>query len=287
MLSAAGLMAIAMPAFVGATGAPSIRVQSQPQNTAASRAYEYDVASIKLSKPSDGGITVVGMMPTPDGFSATNITIRDLLNVAYGVMPYQISGGPGWVESEKYDVEAKMSETIMKKLSQMQPNDRWHAQQLMLQELLADRLRLIVHRETKEFPVYSLVVAKNGPKLQASKPADSSANGGNGHKGGKEPGMLAGIEDGMNKASFSNQPVSYLVPWLSLQLRSPVVDKTGLTGTYDFTLKFGPITQPAASDSNVPTLLDAIQDQLGLKLVFGKGPLEVIVIDHIERPSRN
>ena len=99
--------------------------------------------------------------------------------------------------------------------------------------------------------------------------------------------MMAGSEDGMAKASFWNQPVSYLVSWLSLSLRSPVVDKTGLTGTYDFTLKFGPITQPAVSDSNVPTLLDAVQDQLGLKLVLGKGPLEVIVVDHIERPSRN
>jgi uncharacterized protein (TIGR03435 family) len=202
------------------------------------------------------------------------------------VAPYQISGGPGWVESEKYDVEAKMSDTTMNKLSQMKTDDRWHAQMLMLQELLADRLKLVVHRETKEFPVYSLVVAKGGPKLQASKPPDNSANTGNGNKG-REPGMMAGSEDGMAKASFWNQPVSYLVHWLSLSLRSPVVDKTMLTGTYDFTLKFGPITQPAASDPNVPTLLDAIQDQLGLKLVSGKGPLEFIVIDHIERPSRN
>jgi len=301
LLSAAGLMAVATPLFVGAIGAPSIRAQSQSQNTAASRVYEYDVASIKLSKPS-GEMTMVRYMPTPDGFSGTNIMIRDLINIAFGVDPYQISGGPSWIESEKYDVEAKMSDTMMNKLSQMQPDDRWHAQQLMLQELLADRLRLIVHRETKEFPVYSLVVAKNGPKLQASKPAGNSANGGTGHKGGSEPGMMAGIEDGMNKASFWNQPVSYLVHWLSLSLRSPVVDRTGLTGTYDFTLKYvpnlaglraspvdAPSAQPAGavSDSNHPTLLEVIQDQLGLKLVFGKGPLEVVVIDHIERPSRN
>jgi uncharacterized protein (TIGR03435 family) len=245
---------------------------------------------------------MVRMMPTPDGFSGTNIGIRDLITMAYGVASYQISGGPSWTESEKYDVEAKMSDTMMNKLSQMQPDDRWHARQLMRQELLADRLKLVVHRETKEFPVYSLVVAKNGPKLQASKPADNSANGGNGHEGGRGPGMSAGNEDGMGKASFWNQPVSYLVIWLSGSLRSPVVDKTELTGTYDFTLKFAPnlarlrislddaaSAQPAGavSDSNGPTLLDALQDQLGLKLVSGKGPLEVIVIDHVERPSGN
>src|ERR1700722_9031901 len=187
--SAVGLMAFALPVFLGAIGFLSVRTQSQSQSTAASRTYEYDVASMKLSKPSDGGVTVVGMTPTPDGFSATNIAIRDLIYVAYGVAPYQISGAPSWIESEKYDVEAKMSDTTMSKLSQMQPNDRWHAQQLMLQELLADRLRLVVHRESKEFPVYSLVVAKNGPKLQATKPAHNSANGGNGHGGGGGPGM--------------------------------------------------------------------------------------------------
>src|SRR5580658_4777821 len=160
LLVAAVLIALSL-----ATTTPS-RAQSQPQNTAApSPPYEYEAARIKPSKgPAPGG--KIGEWAAPDGFSAWFITPQQIISVAYGVERFQISGGPSWLPSERFDIEAKMDAATADALEKLSPDQRVLTQQQMLQALLADRFQLTVHRETKELTIYTLVIAKGGPKLQ-------------------------------------------------------------------------------------------------------------------------
>jgi uncharacterized protein (TIGR03435 family) len=213
------------------------------------------------------------------------------------VQNYQILGAPDWLESEIYDIEAKMDGATVEALQKLNRDDRDLALGRMLQALLADRLRLTIHHATKELPVYLLVVAKNGPKLQEAIPDDTYANGSKGVDGAPTG---AGVQSIMDRASVkvTVQAMSMvgLAGFLAGRLHRPVLDKTGLAGNYDFKLQFapenfqlqsGPGTPPGPSETEVPFLREAIQQQLGLKLESGKGPVEVIVIDHIERPSGN
>ena len=167
----------------------------------------------------------------------------------------------------------------------------------MLQALLADRCKLTLHRETKDLPVYALAIAENGPKLQEAKPGDTYANGikgPNGHPGG--PGNIR-----MGRGTLTGQALSMadFVRALSDQLGRPVLDKTGLTGRYDLNLQWTPddsqlpmfkatgtpsASQSAASGSS---LFTTMQDQLGLKLESQDSPVEILVIDHVEKPSEN
>jgi len=293
-LAAAGIVALAVPICVGIFGAPAIRAQSQPD-------FKYDVASIRLSKPrTDGGGFFTGMKDTPDGFVATNAPLLYLVQSAYGVNRYQISGAPSWLASELYDVDAKMDSSVVDSFQKLPSDEQKSVRRKMLQALLADRIKLVVHSDPKEAAVFSLVIAKNGFKLQESKPSAAPANGESGAVGGRGPGggMSMASEDGMMTATFRESPISYVAGWLGVQLRAPVSDKTGLTGVYDFKLKWIPERsqravppggQPTAetSDPTGPTLLDALQDQLGLKLESGKGSVNGIAIDHIEKPSGN
>jgi uncharacterized protein (TIGR03435 family) len=313
LLSAAGVAAVAAAIVFGVLGAIPLGAQSfqgAPQGaqgqttTTAAPVYEYDVVSIKPSRPDTGAGIMVGMRDTPDGFTATNVPLLFLVQSAYGVNGSQISGAPSWLRSDKYDVEAKMDASVVAALEKLAPEERKLARRKMLQAVLADRAKLVVHRDTKEQLVYSLVIAKNGPKLQESKPVATPENGalGSGGSARSGMGMSAGSEDGKSTASFHEATITYLVGWLSVNLRSPVTDKTGLTGNYDFKLKYvrdqnrmqpPPGAPPdgqipvASLDDSGPTLLDAIQEQIGLKLEAGKGSVEGIVIDHVERPSGN
>jgi uncharacterized protein (TIGR03435 family) len=316
LLNAAGVAAVAAAIVIGVLSAIPLGAQSfqgaqqgtsqgaQGQSTApGAPVYEYDVVSIKPSRPPTGDGMVVGMRETPDGFTATNVPLLFLVQAAYGVNGAQISGAPSWFRSDRYDVDAKMDASVVAALEKLSPDERKLARRKMLQAVLADRAKLVVHRDIKEQIVYSLVIAKNGPKLQESKPVDKFANGDKGADDKESRGsMSAGFEEGKSTASFRDVPIANLVAWLTSNLRSPVTDKTGLTGNYDFKLKFvrdqsrmqappggAPDGQiPVASlDASGPTLLDAIQEQIGLKLEAGKGSVEGIVIDHVERPSGN
>jgi uncharacterized protein (TIGR03435 family) len=170
----------------------------------------------------------------------------------------------------------------------------------MLQALLADRFKLSIHRETKELPVYALVAAKNGPKLQEAKADATYPNGIKGPDGVARGGMM---RIGGGEVTGQGLPIANLTRMLSQQLGRTVIDKTGLTGKYDFTLQWtpdesqGPMFKgadgappggnPAPPESSGPSLFTAIQEQLGLKLESQKGPVEIIVIDHVEKPSQN
>jgi uncharacterized protein (TIGR03435 family) len=282
LLSIAGLVAVAVPMVFSQVTA----TQSPPPLPA------FAVASIKPDKSGNGGSR---MMSTPDGFSATNIPLQFLLREAYGVEDDQISGAPNWIRSEGYDIEAKVDGSDVAKLSKLSFDQR----RLMFQPLLEDRFKLKVHWETKELPIYALVTAKSGTKLHEAKPGDTYPHGMKGPDGIGRPGTMR-----MGRGQLTGQgvPVTLLTKSLSQQLRRIVVDKTGLTGKYDFTLQWapdesqGPMKPPgavpgtdstASAQSSGPSIFTAIQEQLGLKLEPQKGPVKVLIIDSIERPSEN
>jgi uncharacterized protein (TIGR03435 family) len=293
-LSVAQSFVISATIVLGLATATCARTQTQ--NTAPNApVYNYEVSSIKLYKSASGD---VGFAFTPDGITATNVGLPLLLQLAYGVRSDQILGSPSWIASENYDIQAKVDDSVIEELKKLNPEQLRSARQQMLQSLLAVRFKLKVHRETKKLPVYSLVIAKNGFKLRESKPDETDANG--------RTGMYISGSSGAVRGQLVSMPT--LAQFLYRQLNRMVVDKTGLTGKYDFTLKWTPDQNQVqsqlgpqetfggapngqagipASDPSGPDLFTAIQQQLGLKLESGKGPVEVIVIDHVERPSGN
>jgi bla regulator protein blaR1 len=299
LLSAAGLMAVAVPVVFGLMNATQTRAESQAQN-AATTPHVYQVVSIKRNK-SGGGIRAVD---TTDGFTAKNATMPLLIQTAYGISRFRISasGPQNWLVLERYDIQAKMDRSVANGLQKLSPDQRRLEQRRMLQALLADRFKLTVHRETKELQEYSLVIAKNGPKLQESKPGDTYPNGIKGPDGRGGAGMV-GL-DGTGGLRFQGLPIGTLVGLLSAQLGCTILDKTGLTGNYDFTLPWTPDQNQAQTfdgpaggqrgtdnihppDSSGPSIFTTIQKQLGLMLESQQGPVEVLVIDHAETPSEN
>jgi uncharacterized protein (TIGR03435 family) len=268
------------------------QTQSQSTNATSLPKFEYEVASIKpdLSDHSSSSTN-----NPPDGFVATNTTLAVLIQSAYGILNFQLVGGPDWINSERYVVDAKMDADTADALQKLKLEDRILARHQMLQALLADRVKLVTHRETRDLPVYFLVIAKNGSKLQQAKPGDTYENGLKGRGGAMGQGTSSSTNRFTTSITAQGMPIASLLPLLGRPLARPVLDKTGLIGNFDFTLKFA-IARPAPDetlnggpvpDSDLPFLLEAIQQQLGLKLETGKGPVEVIVIDHVERPSGN
>ncbi len=269
LLSAAGLFAVAVPIVFGVLKPPQSRAASQAQSGAAF-ASAFEIASITPNKNGEpmAGFIIKGRPAhaiswTPDRFMATNFSLPMLLQRVYDVQAEQILGGPAWFNSENFDVDAHVDKSVADDLGKLTPDQSKLERQRMLQVLFGDRFKLTLHHETRELPVYVLVIPTNGPKIQPSKPGDTYPNG--------EEGKLIG----------QGVSVSSLVRSLSQKLGGRiVVDKTGLTGDYDFTLQW-------TREENQAALLTAIQEQLGLKLETQKLPIDVLVIDHAEMPSEN
>lgn len=266
----------------------------------------FEVASIKVDKSGDGIHMMSRIMNSPnDGrFYATNVTLKMLLRAAYGIQDSQISDAPSWIDSERYDVEAKADSSVNDELRKLSPDQAKAIKQRMIQALLADRFKLALSRTTKELPVYALVIAKNGPKLQQSKETSPSPEEPNAPK---TPGSFKGghmMRMGNGELNAQQVPMAFLVQFLAQELGKPIIDKTGLAGSYNFTLQWTPeeghdrmpggmpggrpgpenATQPEPSG---PSIFTAVQEQLGLKLESQKGPVEVLAIQHVERPSEN
>jgi uncharacterized protein (TIGR03435 family) len=232
----------------------------------------FEVATIKPSKPDRPGraITMNGV-----NFATINTTLGDLIAFAYGVHAKQIISGPAWLETEKYDLSARPEAEGMPNQKQLKT---------MVQKLLGDRFKLSFHRDKKELSVYAITVAKGGPKLAKSE-ADPNGLPGLFFRGrGVLPARNANMGD---LASVLQGAV----------LDRPVVDQTGLSGKFDFTLTWTPdqfqfpgfpAGPPAAENPDAPPdLFTAMQQQLGLKLESTKAPAEVLVIDRVEKPSEN
>jgi uncharacterized protein (TIGR03435 family) len=230
----------------------------------------FEVASIKPSKPGQRG---GGIKPLPGGqeYTSKNIPVKLIISLMYKVPLRQITGGPGWLDSDLYDIEAKADHSYN--------IDDLHT---MFQNLLADEFKLVFHKEIKEGPVYALMVDKSGSKMRVN---ESPQNFDIPIKG--PPGSATG----------TRVPMQYFCWWLGQVLQwdeRPVIDKTGLDKNYDFTLSFTPEFPPDFPKENLPpgfldhpSIFDAVRQQLGLKLEAKKGPVEYYVIDHVERPAEN
>jgi uncharacterized protein (TIGR03435 family) len=271
---------------------------AEPKAQGVSPAYE--VVSVKPAKPSGSaggnGLFGNGIEYTADGLKA-NSTVMSLIQSAYGVDADRISGAPSWLTSEKFSVDAKMESSVADELNKLSTDERDTVRQRMLQALLADRFKLAVRSESKQLAAYELVIAKNGLKIQEAKPGDTYADG---VKGGNGKGLGGDLMVGFGTAGMVRAQgieIGTFVQGLSRYLGRPVVDKTGLTGRYDFTLHYAPDAKPHATSSGAtddaaidpagPSIFTAIQEQLGLKLEAKKDPLAIIVIEHVERPSGN
>jgi uncharacterized protein (TIGR03435 family) len=289
LLTAFGLLAWTAP-FLLSQQTPPAGARSADAQAAAIPSAVYDVASIHKFKP-NGGPLMVYTRTNPDGLTASHVQVKSLICLAYGVSDYQVTGGPEWASSDYYDVTAKMDESTMESLSTLSPDQKTLVRQHMAQALLADRFKLVVHHETRQFPIYALVVAKGGLKLHESKADDDYKDGLKGFDG--RPGGRGMMQMQSDSGGFvitaQGFSMDRLAVQLSGQLNSKVQNKTSVEGTYDFTLRYSPddSVDATSSSSAAPSLFTALQDQLGLKLESQKGPLDLIVIDHIEQPSEN
>jgi uncharacterized protein (TIGR03435 family) len=203
----------------------------------------------------------IGNKFTPGTSRWTNVPLKALIGEIYRMKDYQILGGPAWIDSDRWDIEGKAAGPATN--SGMVP---------MMQTLLADRFQLKFHRETRQLPVYRLTVAKGGPKLTAAHPQDAD------HRWGTTPGPGSLMMKGATMQEFAY--------WLSVQLNQPVIESTALTGRYDLKLEWAEDDNAIAEAAKWP-VFSAVEQQLGLRLEATKGPVEVLVIDHVEKASGN
>jgi uncharacterized protein (TIGR03435 family) len=260
--------------------------------TPSSKKPSFEVVSVKPADSSDNRAAF--QIAPGGGLNASGVTLRQLIQQVYEVHDYRISGGPTWVGSAKYNISAKTADGAGNlTLDDVMP---------MLQAVLEDRFQLKVHRERKELPAYALVVAKNGPKVKES---DSST--------------VARSKMGFGEITDQNTSMGTLSSQLTEQLGRFVFDRTGLQGAYDFHMQWAsdlsqtdtkqvvkgsvrklkdldgfPRPQPGAGPEappplggNGPSIFTALQDQLGLRLEATKGPVQVLIIDHAEKPDAN
>jgi uncharacterized protein (TIGR03435 family) len=255
---------------------------------AGGKPIRFEVASVRRNKTGVGG----GNGFTADGYDVKNVSPVILIGIAFNVLEFQrIEGLPEWCKfgNEKYDVNAKVAEADVAEWRKNQTQI-----QGALQALLAERFRLKAHFETRDAPAYALVVAKNGAKFKAATPGDPYPNGEHDREGKPVLGMQFKFGAGSNHGRLIAQgaPIAQLAQYLSGFLGPavgrPVLDKTGLTGVYDFTMPiladWGSNREPEDSEASIFTVL---QESLGLKLEPARAPVEFLVIDHIERPSEN
>jgi uncharacterized protein (TIGR03435 family) len=241
----------------------------------------YDVATIKPHNPSLN----ISFSPLPNGgFIYTGMSLKNLVCGAYDKFDFQCLGGPAWFNSEQFDVEAKPDSALSEQLLKLSWKERTKVQERMQQALLEDRIKLKVHHETRELPIFALVVAKGGLKMQEGKTGDTYSNG---LKGGDGKAIGAGsFTVGNGKMQAQGISMDALAAQLTQEVGHIVQDQTVLKGVYDFTLRYSD-ELASSSESSAPSIFTALQEQLGLKLESTKGPVDVLVIDHVERPSAN
>ena len=268
---------IAFALLVGAHGDASAAVQRQSAPApSAAPAPVFDVAAIHLHIPAPHEHNSIWSSPADGRFRAENISVIDLIHWAYEMPETRILDAPGWASTTYFNIDAKADPSIDQQLHNLTSDAGRKQKEEMVQALLADRFGLVTHFETRELPIYVLVVAKGGPKLGAVQETGSWVNTGNGR-----------IEVQMQNS------IAMLAEELSKVAGRDVVDKTGVTGRYHLKLQWTPDDAAAPSSGNGaasdsgPSLFTAIEEQLGLKLESAKGPVEVLVVDHIEMPSEN
>jgi uncharacterized protein (TIGR03435 family) len=272
--------------LIAVCGAAAVVAAARAQDKAPS----FEVATVKQNKSGDTN----GMLQRQPGgrMTAANMPMKPLITFAYQIAPYQLVGGPGWLNSTRYDIVAKMEGDP----APVAPGAGTDPMQLALQNLLSERFKLKVHHETREMDIYALVMLKPGspgpqlkPTSQDCAAAAAAARRGTPLTGSNAP--FCGTAIGPGNIRFGGLPASQIATTLAALSGRFVADRTGLNGSWDFTLTFAPEQRGqapganAASDSDLPSYFTAIQEQLGLKLESTKGPVDVVVIDSIENPK--
>lgn len=235
----------------------------------ASAAFTYDVATIKPNKEGSFNTSI----SSADGkLDATNVSLKTLLRMAFYVREDQIFGLPSWAEHARYDIAAKVVDGDPKVLEKLTRDER----RTMLRKLLVERFGIKYHMEEKELPIFELVVVGNGPNLKKCPTDDGDG----------------GTSQNNQTLTAHDVPLFQLADILSEELHRTVIDKTGLKGNYNYTLKWTRDDEAGAGQRDVspdapPVLFTALQEQLGLKLKSTKGPVPTLVIDHMEEPTEN
>jgi uncharacterized protein (TIGR03435 family) len=289
----AGLM---LTLLAGLAPTPPLAAQASPAPAAGPT---FEVASVKPNKSGDQRAML--SLPPTGRLTATNVPLRLLLRQAFDVQDFQLVGGPSWVNTDRFDIVAKAPDGVTDQ-NQIRP---------MLLALFADRFKLVTHTETREMPIYSLVLARSdgrlGPKLSVTK-VDCAAMF-SGRRGAPlpppppapaqlPPPIECGVTIGTGMMNVGGMAMLEFARALSQFAGRIVLDRTGLKERYSFQLQYAPEgrgfgpgpglgpagPEPAAVDPNIPSLFTALQEQLGLKLESDKAPIDVIVIDRIEQP---
>jgi uncharacterized protein (TIGR03435 family) len=234
----------------------------------------FDVASIHINNTETDGHHHIISDPGESHFRTVNLALRDLIQFAYGVPDSQILEGPAWLDSIMFDIDAKSDPAVDAELRALPTEQARHQKQLMVQALLANRFELKVHQETRQLPVYALVVAKDGPKFKPSQINGTTIDTGRARL------RIAGSDD----------TISILARELAQVLGRVVLNQTGLGGRYDLSLRWTPddaaVSAPPSPDVP-PDIFTAIQEQLGLRLESTRAPVPVLVIDSVQKPSPN
>lgn len=265
-----------------------VPVLAQAQVLTAAALPAYEVVSVKPNKTGSGNMQ---NRFTMDAYSATNISLPMLIMGAWRLKTdHQLSGLPGWASTATFDIEAKMDPDLVAASKKLTPEERGVQLSLLMQSLLADRFGLKLHHETKEMQSYALVIAKGGTKLHEADPKNTYANGIKGPDGKSMAGMFM---VGNGQITAQAIAISTLTNNLAFQVDRQVIDQTGLKGKYDISLRYqdpqgdGGKPQDGSEANPAPSIFTALQEQLGLKLESIKGPVDTIVVDHVEMPSEN
>lgn len=295
LLAAAGCMSLAMPSSLAGQAATAITpASSSPANIPYVATMTYDVASVRENKNADPhtGITMSGRVFVPHTtiFQVNNWAIENLIGVAYGANRSEIVGVPKWTWPTVFVIDAKGDKEADAKIAALTQEQQSAEQRHMLQALLEDRFKLKTHWEAKEGDAYRLVVAKGGPKLGAEGSMPLSTDELN-RFGDRPVPALYQKNDGQGFDWIAHKcSMGQWVQMLTAQFGRPVIDETGLTGTYDFVLKYKGRWDRDRNPEDLdptPPMDRALQQELGLKLEPARGSLRVLVIDHIEKPSEN
>jgi bla regulator protein BlaR1 len=282
LLTLAAILAIAVPITFGLFTATPSRAQSQAATSNLS-APVFSSVSIKAHESADPMRTKMMFSLMDGSFVANGVTLQRLIQMAYRVQDAQISGGRDLLNKTKFDIEAKLDPSFVAAMHQQTSGGKNFDDRAMLKSLLADRFKLVAHSEAQTVDAYDLVADESGAKLQPV---------------GEQPRMM---HLGPGELTSSGAPVELLAAQLSARLGLPVVDKTGLKGNYAFNLHWTPdkkqdealeqsgepVAPEPPADSNGPSLLTALQEQLGLKLEPQTEPVQMLVIDHVEAPAEN
>ncbi len=282
LLTAAAALAIAIPVTFGLFNATPGHAQAQATNSTLA-APVFSSVSVKPNGSADAMQSKMMFSLMDGSFVARGVTLQRLIQMAYHVQDSQISGGPDWLNTAKFDVDAKLDPSFVAAMHQQISDHKNFDDQAILKALLTSEFKLATHSEARTVAVYDLVTDENGMKLQAS---------------GNEPRMM---HLGPGELTSSGAPLELLAAQLSARLGRPVVDKTGLKGNYAFNLHWAPdpsederlkqsgelVALGAPTDSNAPSLITALQEQLGLKLQPQTEPVQVFVVEHAEQPSEN